>query len=316
VREGFGGVDTQAGELAPMQSAAAVRAAIETRAILAERNPRDEERFRERLLRYCKHPDFAEAAIYKRKVGRKRNAQGEWEDAYAENFSIRFIEAALPIYRNVYADTTIRFEDARRMIVHVEVYDSEANVGYAQDATLPKLVERRDAADRVVVGERMNSENKRVYIVEATRDEMRNVFGAERSKLLRDQAQKLLPFHILIEARRLIEQTNADENAKDPDAAKKKVLDRFASIGVSAEMLKVYLDRGLDTLTLKDLAELGVLHNGLREGEFTWADVMRMKDAPAEGEAAPEAAPDPKAARLKDQVLAARTKAGRKPEEP
>jgi hypothetical protein len=120
--------------------------------------------------------------------------------------------------------------------------------------------------------------------VEATKDEFRNVMGAERSKLIRDNGMRLLPRDILDECRELIDKTLDDENAKDPDSAKKKVLDKFGALGISASMLKEYIGRPLETLGAKDLSELAPLHNGLKDGDFTWADVMRAKEAPAEGE--------------------------------
>ena len=319
VRDTVTGVEATAlGDLAGSASAAAAAKEIEVRALLAERHPRKLEVFREKLLRYCADPGFAEQALYSRKVGRKQNpVSGEWEDNYAVNFSIRFIEAALAIYKHIYPVTRIVYEDQKRMLINVQVYDAENNVGYSQDSMLPKIVERKDLKDRVSLGERFNSDGKRIFIVEATRDELRNVFGAERSKLIRDLAQKLMPFHILAEARRAIDAKNAEENARDPEAAKKRVLDRFAAIGVSAEMLLSYMDRSLDLLTQKDLAELTVLFNGLSEGEFTWADVMRIKAAPAEG-GEPEPQPDSKAARLRDKLVEARTKAtkAKEPKEP
>jgi hypothetical protein len=292
VREGFGTDEVLSQGDMGSSSAVAAAKEIEVRAILAERHPRKLEPFRQGLLHYCKHPDFAETAIYRKPVGGGKIAEG---------FSIRFIEAALTLYHNVYISTRITYEDAERLLISVEVFDLESNLTYGQDAVLPKLVERRESKDRRVVGNRINTEGKQVFIVEATKDEMRNVMGAERSKLIRDQGQKLLPFHILVEARRLIDETNATENAKDPDAAKKKILDRFASLGVTAEMLTAYIDRPLDGLTANDVSELAVLFNGLKDGDIAWADVMRIKQQPAEGEPAP--APEAKRSTLKEKIL-------------
>lgn len=307
VREGFGVEELVAqGDLMAASSAAAVAKELEVRAILAERHPRNVDLFREQILRYCKHPDFAEQALYMRKVGRKQDAEGQWVDSFAINFSIRFIEAALPLYRNLYTATRITYDDPEKLILNVQVYDVETNTGYGQDAILPKLVERREGRDRIVRGARVTSEGKQIYIVEASKDEMRNVFGAERSRLIRDYGQKLLPFHVLAECRRLIDLTNATENAKDPDAAKKKILDKFAALGISAPALTAYVERDLSTLTQADLAELAVLYNGLREGEFTWGDVVRLKTADPE---APAEEPTGKSTKLKDKILDARERA-------
>lgn len=316
VREGIGGTEVTAiGDLAGTASAAAVAKEIEIRAILAERHPRKVEIFRGNLLAYCKDPGFATAALYCRPVGKKLNdVTGKWEDALAINFSIRFIEAAIPLYKNIYTATRVVFEDQKRLLMNVQVYDVETNTGYSQDSMLSKQVERKDDRDRKVISERTNSYGKRVFIVEATKDEMRNVFGTERSKLIRDYGQKLMPFHVLAEARALIDATNADDVKKDPNAAKKAILDSFAGVGVTAEMLLDYLGRSMDALTPRDVAELRVLFNGIRDNDFSWADVARMKSEPAESAGGDQpAAGSPKTAKLKDRILSARQQAAPPP---
>lgn len=285
-------------------AAAAAKAEIEARIIAARKWRRDVDMFREGLLKDCRRPTFAEIALYEKPVGRKRNAAtGQFEENFAVNFSIRFIENALQHWGNVHTTARITGEDAERVLLTVQVIDVERNVGYATDATIDKLVERKELkGGRRARGMRQNSYGETVYLVEATKDEIRNLIGAERSKLLRDNGQRLLPRDILDEARAQIDRVTADENAKDPDSAKKKVLDRFATLGISAAMLKKYLERPIETLTAEDLKGLASLFNGLKEGEFTWAEVLRKRAEAAEksGEAgdAP-AAPQ----RLRDKIL-------------
>lgn len=281
-------------EIAPTAAAAAAKAEIEARILAAHKWPRDEDQFREDILKACRRSGFADNALYNKPVGRKKNPEtGNWEEAFATGFSVRFIEAALQHYGNVHIISRIEWETGQQSKLVVGVLDVQKNTGYSTDAVLDKLVERKEVKKgRTVLGMRENSYGDTVYLVEATHDEFRNVMGAERSKLIRDNGKRLLPPDILDECRALIDATLANDNAKDPDSAKKKVLDKFAAIGVSAILLKEYLGRPLETLTAKDVAELAPLHNGLKEGEFTWADVMRAKEAPAEGEgkSQPEAA--------------------------
>jgi hypothetical protein len=287
-------------ELSTAAAAAAAKAEMEARMVLARMNPRDEEQAREDALKACRRPGFAAEAEYRKPVGRKKNAEGKWEQAFAEGLSIRAIEAFLQYWGNVYTSSTIVFEDADRALLRVTTVDVQRNVGFATDATIEKLVERKEVkAGRKTRGMRENSYGEVVYLVEATHDEFRNALGAERSKLIRDNGRRLLPSDILEEARAIIKRTVADENAKDPDSAKKKILDRFAAIGVSATMLKEYLERPVETLTVKDLNELSVLHNGLKEGDFNWADVMRSKEEPAEGETPTREAPR----KLRDRLM-------------
>jgi hypothetical protein len=291
-------------DMSPTAAAAAAKAEIEARILAARKWPRDIDQFREDILKDCRRPGFAEIALYRKPVGRKKNAEGKWEEAFAIGESIRFVEDALQLYGNVHVTARISYEDHERALLTVQVVDVQRNVGYSTDAMLDKLVERKEVKPgRKTRGMRENSYGDLVYLLEATKDEFRNVMGAERSKLLRDNGKRLLPRDILDECRAQIEATIANENAKDPDSAKKKVLDKFSALGISAAMMKDYLGRPLETLTPKDLNELAPLYNGLKDGDFTWVDVLRAKAEPAEGEEpAPEASAK-KPARLRDKLM-------------
>lgn len=283
--------------------AANAKAEIEARIVAARRWRRDVDLFREGVLKDCRRPLFAEKALYCKPVGRKQNARGEWEEAFAINFSIRFIEDALQHFTNTYVISRVIGDDQRQTKIFVAVLDVERNTGFGTEQVIEKLIERKEAKrGRKVVGQRENTYGDLVYLLEATKDEMRNLIGSERSKLIRDQGQRLLPSDVLEEARMFIDATNADQDRKDPDSAKKKVLDRFAALGISAVMLKDYLGRPIETLTAKDLADLTPIHNGLKEGDFTWPDLVRMKAEPAEGDA-PQQPQSGKRPPLKDRVV-------------
>jgi hypothetical protein len=286
-------------DMSPTAAAAAAKAEIEARILAARKWPRDADQFREEILKDCRRPGFAENAIFHKPVGRKQNAEGKWEQAFATGFSIRFIEPALQHWGNVHVTARITYEDDGRALLNVQVVDVQRNVGYSTDAMLDKLVERKEVkAGRKTRGMRENSYGDIVYLLEATKDEFRNVMGAERSKLIRDNGRRLLPPDILEECRAQIEATIANENAKDPDSAKKKVLDKFAALGISAAMLKEYLGRPLETLTPKDLNDLAPLYNGLKDGDITWVDVVRSE------EGTPETAE--KKTKLKDRLMKSR----------
>jgi len=194
----------------------------------------------------------------------------------------------------------------------VTVDDVEKNLSFRTDATVERLVERRQLPKgRSPRGTRENSYGDTVFLLEATGEELRNKVGSERSKLIRDNGKRILPRKLLVEARRVVEQTLQDETAKAPDAARKKILDRFASIGIAPDLLKEYLERPIESLRPPDLVELQVIFNGLKDGDFTWRDVMAMKTAPAEGEESAGGSEAPKltgkAGKLKDKIMGARS---------
>lgn len=305
VRQDLAEEITVGADMAPTAAAAAAKAEIEARILAARKWPRDVDLFREGILKDCRRPGFAELALFRKPVGRQQNPEtGKWEDKHVVDFSVRFIESALQHWGNLHVTARIGYEDDNRTLLTVQVVDVQRNVGYSTDAMLDKLVERKEIKKgRTARGMRQNSYGDMVYLVDATKDEFRNVVGSERSKLLRDNGKRLLPRDILEECRELIDRTISDANAKDPDSAKKKILDRFAALGVSATMLKEYLGRPVETLTANDLTELAALHNGLKEGQFTWSEVMRVRNEPAEGEDKPDTAAPAARSKVRDKVL-------------
>lgn len=299
VRTGLEDEITAGYELAPAADAAAAAREVETRILTAKKWPRSVEQFREDLLHDCRRPGFASIALFNKPVGRQRNPDtNEWEDQVVTDVSIRFMETALQYYGNIYVQARIPFENEKQVKLGVGVMDLQHNTAYYQEAIIPKVVERREIKKgRKSIGTRVNTYGDTVHLVEATDMEVRNLVGAERSKLIRDQGKKLIPRDILDEARAVIDQTLADENAKDPDSAKKRVLDRFAAVGVSATDLMSYLNRPIESLTPRDLQDLGKLYNALREGEVSWADVVRPQEPT---ESAGETKPRPTA---RDRVM-------------
>lgn len=287
-------------ERAVAAAAEQVRAEIHAMHAIAMQFPRDIDVFREGILKDCRRPGFAASALYHRPQGRKFNEETKrWESNIITGFSIRFAESASRHFMHMRIVSRINYDDDERSGLTVYVLDVQSNTGYSTDATLHKVVERKEVkSGRTILGRRENTYGDMVYLVPATPDEFRSVMGVERSKLVRDNILRLLPADILEECRAQIDATVNTENAKDPDSAKKKILDKFAALGVSASMLKEYLGRPLEGLTVKDIGELTNIHNGLKDGQFTWADLVRVEKEPAEGEE-----PPPKQGKLRDKIM-------------
>ena len=265
VRQEFGASEVaRSAETASTAVAAQAKAAVEARYILALRKPRDWEEVRLRLEKECKRPGFAESAWYQ--------IQNR-----GEGFSIRFAEAALRSMTNAYPETTIVYEGPDQRIVQVTVMDLEANVTYSQQVIISKTVERRNAKGREVVAERVNTHGDTIYIVQATDEEMLGKQNSLISKALRTLALRLLPGDIQDGCEAIIQQTRADKTAKDPDAARRKVVDAFASLGVTPTDLAAYLGHQIGQATTKELIDLSWLCQAIKDGETTWAAVMEAR---------------------------------------
>ena len=289
-RRDFAGTERSAsGEMSASAATAQAQAIVQARYIMALRQPRDVDDFRIRLLKDCERPGFAEVAMYHRSVGGGK---------MAESASIRMIEAALQHFRNVHADHVITYEDKRCLKVHVEVTDVERNIGYGAEAIIDKTVERRALKDgQRPLGERLNSEGIKVYLVAATESDMRAKVGSEISKLIRGCGERLLPGDVIEEAEQAVRRVRETKVTADPSAERKRLSDAFAGLGIMPSELKKYLGHELDAATPTELIELGGVYLLVKDGESDWRSVLALKT-----EASP--AHDSKATELKQKLAA------------
>lgn len=263
-----------AGETAASALATQVKALVEARYLMAVSRPRDWDTVRERILRECSRPGFAAVARYHKPIGRG-----------VEGPSIRFAEAAIRCMSNVVVETMTVYDDAAKRIVRVSVTDLESNVPYSQDVTIAKEVERRNLQnDEQPIRSRKGADGHTVYILPASDDDILNRQNALISKAVRTLGLRLLPGDIYDEAMARIAETLRDADAKDPDAARKRLFDAFASLGVTAADLKGYLAHD-GALNPKEMADLRGLYQALRDGETTWRDVMDARQPQAKTDA-------------------------------
>lgn len=274
-------------ETASVAVAAQAKAAIEARYVMAMQRPRDWDTARQRILKDCARPSFAESAWYRRPIGKKKNARGQWEDSFAEGFSIRFAEAAMRAMGNLYPETMTIYDDPKKRIVRVVVTDLEDNLSFSVDVLIEKTVERSTVKDgQLVIAQRINSYGKPVFIVEANEGELTTKQEALVSKAMRKCALRLLPGDIQDEARHKIMDVRSNEAARDPDAARRKLVDAFAWYGVTPEMLAGFLGHPVATMSPAEIVNLQEVYTAVREGE-SWASIMSVQADVAEAEDKP-----------------------------
>lgn len=318
VRDDFGGQQIQTiRETAATAVAAREKAAVEARYLMALKRPRSIMKCREELIKACGIPTFADVAWYMRPAGRKFNKQtNQWEESYAEGFSIRFAEEALRSFGNVYPEMSVVFEDEETRIVRDTVTDLESNLSYSTEIVIRKRVERRKLKDgQEAVEERVNSEGKKVYIVEATDDEVLQKQSALRSKAMRTDGLRLIPAWLKEECKELIFKTRDGVFKEDPDRAKRKLADAFNSLGVSVQDLEAYLGHGLERLTNSEYKELVGIGTAIKDGDTTWGEVMAERNPSGTKEGAQKVAEEKlrKAHQEKDEAEQ-KTDADEKPE--
>jgi len=275
---------TLRGETAALAQAEQAKAAVQARYLMALNRPRDWDGVRVSLLKECRRPGFAEVARYHKPIGKG-----------VEGPSIRFAEAALRCMTNILAESSVVFDDDEKRVIRVSVTDLESNLTYPIEVVIAKTVERSKLPEgEKALRVRTNSFGKPVYILPATEDDLLNKQNAQVSKALRTSGLRLLPGDILDECMTLVLTTLRDRDAKDPDAARKKIVDGFAALGVPPSELKVYLGHDLSTASPAELAELRALWTAIKDGEATWSVALESKGKGTGNLTKPPAAGDDK----------------------
>lgn len=279
-----------AGETAATAAATQARAMIESRYVMAARNPRNMDQVRQELLAECRRPSFArnKSALYIKPIGKG-----------VEGLGIRFVEVALRCMRNVLAESIMVYSDAEKEIHRVIVTDLETNTTWPMDVAVTKTVERsKPADDGSYISVRKNSYGKEVYTVPAQDDDLLNKRLALISKALRTAGLRIIPGHLQDEAEEIIRKIRLDDAAKDPDAERKRIADAFFSIGVKATDLHDYLGHALDTCSPAELVDLRGLYGAIKDGEATWSAAVenRRGEPKAAGENGDSPRPRPRRA--------------------
>ena len=256
-------------ESASTAVAAQARAMVESRYIMAMRNPRNWDQVRQDLMKECRRPSFADnkSAYYVKPIGNG-----------VEGLGIRFVEVALRCMKNVLVETTMIFEDEMKEVHRVSVTDLEANITYPLDVRVSKTVERsKPSDDGSFISVRKNSRGSNVYTVVGTDDDILNKRGALISKAMRTIGLRIIPGDLCDEAEAIIKQVRLDKAAQDPDAERKKIVYAFSELGVAAADLTSYLGHAIAQCSPAELVKLRGLYGAIKDGEATWSTVMTNK---------------------------------------
>ena len=256
-------------ESASSAVAAQARAMVESRYVMAMRNPRNWDQVRLDLVRECRRPSFADnkSAYYVKPIG-----------AGVEGLGIRFVEVALRCMKNVLVETSMIFEDELKEVHRVSVTDLEANITYPLDVRVSKTVERsKPNSDGTYLSVRKNSKGYDVYTLTGTDDDILNKRGALISKAIRTIGLRIIPGDLCDEAEAIIKAVRMDSAAKDPDAERRKLVDAFAEIGVNATDLTAYLGHAIAQCSPAQIFKLRGIYGAIRDGEATWQSVMQNK---------------------------------------
>jgi len=257
-------IDRGQNESRAMVLAAEAGTLVRERIRMAKEFKRSEDEVRERLLKECRRPSFAEIARYHKPVGKG-----------VEGLSIRFAEEALRIMTNMDVQQTVTSEDDLQRTIAIRVLDMESNNSASANVVIEKTVERSSLREgQKAIATRKGSRGQTVYIVAATEDDLQQKQNAQVSKAIRTEGLRLIPAGLREECEQTILATMRQKDKEDPDAAKRKVFDSFGTIGVPVEQLKLYLGHDGTAISPKELSDLRAIFASMREEELTWHDVI------------------------------------------
>lgn len=254
-------------ETAAIAMAAKQKAIVESKYKMALARPRDLDLVRQKMLKDASRPSFAAVAIYHKPVGNG-----------IEGPSIRFVESAIRNMTNIDVTATTISEDDERRVISVCAEDLESNTSYSHEVTVTKTVERRKLPQgEKPIRVRANSNGQPIYILHATDDEILNKQNALISKAVRTLGLRLIPGDLIDEALWEIKKTMAQQDRQDPDAAKHRIIDAFAQLGVSVEALKEFVGHELSALTPNEIQLLRSTYSAIKDGETSWKAIMDDK---------------------------------------
>ena len=252
------------GETSSSAIAAREKAAVEARFLMALHRPRNFDQSRLRLLTACKRPKFAGVARYSKPVGKTK----------VHGLSVRFAEEARVLWGNIDVTTLLVFDDDERRIYRVTGTDLETNASEGVDILIEKFVERKVLRDGMEkIGQRVNTYGEIVFKVRATEDDLTVKVNAQIAKMRRNVILSVLPADVKDECEAQILATVAERDAKDPEGARKDILDAFWSLGVTPEQIVELLGKPLVQINPAELTLLRSYYTALKDGEAIWSEI-------------------------------------------
>jgi hypothetical protein len=262
----------QYGELQASAAAAKEQHEIQSAILIAKRFPRNEDQAFEKLMKACARPTFAEDAGYSFPRGNKFNEEtGRWEKNYVTGPSVNLAREAARVWQNIRYGLDVIREDGKSRLIRGWAWDVETNVKVSADDEFQKLIQRKQKGGQTQ------------WVVPDERD-LRELTNRRGAILIRNSILQLLPRDLIEDAQEKAKATVKDAAAKDPDAARKKLILSFSELNVTPEMLEAKLGHKLVECSPTEIADLRNIYRSIRDGNSTWAEyVATTEDANGAG---------------------------------
>lgn len=219
-------------------------------ALVAQSRPRDEDMALQRIYTACQRPMMAEEAEYSYPRG-KTQVQGA---------SVKLLRAIAGYWGNIEYGYEVLGETPEGATIRAYAWDLENNTRAQRDHFVERKVLR-------------GGNN---WAVPDLRD-WREWLGNIGSRMERRALENVIPADVVEYARAAAAETRLKHVGSDPDAARRKVLESFTSIGVTAEDLTKYLGFPLKSAGPTEIDTLRNVYRAIRDGEKKWSDYFAPK---------------------------------------
>ena len=234
-------------ELAPTAAAAEKQFEIQSAIVLAKKYPRDEDAAFQKLMKACGRTSFAEEAEYSFPRGGQQ----------VRGPSVNLAREAARVWGNVRYGITILRDDTGSRQIQGWAWDLETNTKISAEDDFRKLIFRKGKG-----------------WIEPDERDLRELTNRRGAILARNCILQVVPKDLIEDARAKCNETLRATAAKDPDAARKKIILAFSELNVTPEMLSAYLEHPLAQASPSEIADLRAVYKSISDGNTTWADYV------------------------------------------
>lgn len=251
--------EEQYDEMVVATASARVQHEIQASIAIAKKFPRDEDAAYQKLFRACKRTSFADTVAYSFPRGKDEDGNRKM----VTGPSINLAREAARVWGNVRYGYEVTKDNDEERTIRAFAWDVETNTKVEAEDNFEKLIQRKLRGETV-------------WLKPDERD-LRELTGRRGAVAVRNCILQILPRDLVEDALAIAAETRQSEAQRDPDAARKRILDGFDEINVTAGMLEEYLGHPLAQSSPVEIARLREIWKSIADGNSTWAEYMASR---------------------------------------
>jgi hypothetical protein len=221
---------------------------------VAKRFPRDELAHGARIVKACARPGLANVARYTFKRGGKT----------VTGASAPFTREIARMWSNMRWGFYVVSDGGTERTIRAWAWDLENNNKAEQDDSFKKLIQRKD------------KDSGTTRWVEPDERDLRELTNRRAAIAVRNCLLQLIPKDVVEDALAACDTTLENKVKEDPAGAMKQMLQAFLGLGITGEMLAVYLKHPVQASQPKEIAQLRSIFTAIRDGQATWTDFVEQ----------------------------------------